>query len=614
MEDTKNMSIEELVRLPLQMFFISSNDGQFVYFYSNKTGKNEIYQFSTKEKSLRKLTNGEAPKTPRFPMKISKDDKYLFYLKDPVEGNEKYNIYSFNVETGKESQITDTPNSMDLFIDTMNNNSEIIFISDRMNSITQIFKANRDGSKVEQLTHHNNHVDMLHGDIKISHDGKFIIYTTNESSITKNGDLWKYSFDKGTSEKILSLSEGSFETVSCWAKDDNSVVIGTDKFGYQKVGILNISTNEFRWFGSKEFDEEFANFYEDNNEILVLRYDGAITKIVAYNIHTNSERELKLPSGINIPDRKILPGLRFLIKNSNSNHRLRALLYDLQSDTYEEIIRSEHGNFSENDFYKGEYIFYESEKGIKIYSLLYYPKTKENSKFPAIIVPHGGPTGQYFDTFMENAQVFCNSGYVLLFPNVRGSTGYGIEFRDACINDWGGKDLIDIEFGIKYLQNLPFVDTKRIGITGGSYGGFMTYIAMTKIPNYFKAGSAVVGISDLLLDYEETKKTFPVLAHYFEEQMGIPDNDKTRALWKDRSAVNFLEQMTGILQIIHTTNDPRCTISQAETVKNKLIKLGKKVGEDFFYEIFSNAGHGSAEISFRLEYFKKQIDFFNKFL
>ena len=121
----------------------------------------------------------------------------------------------------------------------------------------------------------------------------------------------------------------------------------------------------------------------------------------------------------------------------------------------------------------------------------------------------------------------------MVFPNVRGSTGYGVEFRDACINDWGGKDLEDIESIVNYVKGLEYVDKDRIGITGVSYGGFMTYIAMTKKPDLWKTGSAIVGVTSIKKLYEKDKETFLVLSYYIEMQMGKPDTKEVQDLWEE---------------------------------------------------------------------------------
>jgi dipeptidyl aminopeptidase/acylaminoacyl peptidase len=290
------------------------------------------------------------------------------------------------------------------------------------------------------------------------------------------------------------------------------------------------------------------------------------------------------------------------------------LLYDLVSHSYKEIIPAEFGRYASEDFHPDEYISYPSGD-VTIHAILYRPKGLEpGRKLPAIVMPHGGPTGQYFRVFMEDTQVLTDRGYILLLPNVRGSTGYSVGYRDACLNDWGGKDLDDIEAGVGYLKSLPYVDPERIGIYGGSYGGFMTYIAVTKKPSLWKSASAWMGITSLLKLYEKTKQTYPAIAFYFEEQMGKPDNPATIELWEDRSAVNFAQNLTAKLQIIHGENDPRCPIDQAEIFRDKLLDIGKKEGEDFEYVVLTDEGHGSLEANQLIRQMQYVVDFFDRTL
>src|SRR5690606_32240327 len=135
---------------------------------------------------------------------------------------------------------------------------------------------------------------------------------------------------------------------------------------------------------------------------------------------------------------------------------------------------------------------------------------------------------------------------VIIKPNIRGSTGYGVAFRDAALKDWGGGDLEDVVAAAKYLRRLPEVDPERIGVWGGSYGGYMTFMAMTKKPNEWKVGAAWVGITDLHIMYDSSMEHFK---YFLREQMGDPEAHAD--LWRDRSAINFFHQMTGKLLIVH---------------------------------------------------------------
>jgi len=110
---------------------------------------------------------------------------------------------------------------------------------------------------------------------------------------------------------------------------------------------------------------------------------------------------------------------------------------------------------------------------------------------------HGGPTAQFFQTFSIIGQILASRGFALLQPNVRGSTGYGKEFQDMNIKDWGGGDLEDVAAGAKYLKTLSYVNEKKIGVFGGSYGGFMTFLQVTKKPEVWNAACAWIGITHL---------------------------------------------------------------------------------------------------------------------
>lgn len=223
---------------------------------------------------------------------------------------------------------------------------------------------------------------------------------------------------------------------------------------------------------------------------------------------------------------------------------------------------------------------------------------------PAVVVVHGGPTGQYFRAFDPYAQFLADRGYLVLEPNPRGSTGYGVAFRDAALNDWGGVDLQDIAAGAAYLQSLPAVDAERVAVFGGSYGGFMTFLITVKRPELFKAGAAWVGISDLPRLYAGSMEHFK---YYLRQQMGDPEAHAE--LWRDRSAVNFMENLRAKLLIVHGVNDPRCPIEQARVVRERLLALGRREGEDFEYVEKGAEGHGSTDIDQKTETYRLLADF-----
>ena len=147
-----------------------------------------------------------------------------------------------------------------------------------------------------------------------------------------------------------------------------------------------------------------------------------------------------------------------------------------------------------------EKVSYESFDGETIQAYLYQPPDREpGEQFPGLLWIHGGPTAQFLDTFQPQVQYFVRQGYVVLMPNVRGSTGYGRRFEDLNNGDWGHGDLKDVVAGVDYLKMLDAVDSENFGITGTSYGGIMSMAAVAWAPpGTFKASIPCSGYGDFL--------------------------------------------------------------------------------------------------------------------
>ena len=152
------------------------------------------------------------------------------------------------------------------------------------------------------------------------------------------------------------------------------------------------------------------------------------------------------------------------------------------------------------------------------------------------------------------------------------------------------------------------MDKARIGIFGGSYGGYITFLAVTKKHELWAAACAWIGISHLKTFYEHSK---PHFKYFIRMNMGDPE--KNSELWEDRSALNFVQNVKCPILIVHGVNDPRCPVEESRQFRDKLIELGKKEGEDFEYVEFSDEGHGAyTDMSMRTRTFKLFLDFFNR--
>ncbi|MCK4878159.1 MAG: S9 family peptidase, partial [Candidatus Heimdallarchaeota archaeon] len=267
----------------------------------------------------------------------------------------------------------------------------------------------------------------------------------------------------------------------------------------------------------------------------------------------------------------------------------------------------------EEDFYDVEYIKYPTFDGLEIAATLGKPKLEPGKKYPALVDVHGGPTHQYYRNFSIFAQVFAHHGFVILQPNFRGSTGYGKEFMELNLMDWGGGDAKDMIWGKKYLESLDYVDPDRIGVFGGSYGGFSTFLQLTKYADAgWKAGSAWIGISHLKTMFDKSQ---PHFKYFLTQHMGTYEENKE--LWDDRSAMTHIEKIKVPIQIIHGVQDPRCPIEESRQFRDKLLEMDWKEGEEgdnsYEYVEFEDEGHGAfSDIAMRIRTTKLFIDFFER--
>ncbi len=218
---------------------------------------------------------------------------------------------------------------------------------------------------------------------------------------------------------------------------------------------------------------------------------------------------------------------------------------------------------------ESELIRYPTFDDKQIPAFLYQPKDlKPGERRPAIIDVHGGPMAQSLKGFGPLDQFLVNHGYVMLVPNVRGSTGYGKSYHKMDDKDWGGAPLQDVVWAKKYLATLDFVDPERIVIMGGSYGGYMTLAALTFTPEEFAAGIDIVGPSNLLTLLATVPPYWEPYKKYFYREVGDPVKDKK--FLEQRSPLNSADKIVRPLFVIQGANDPRVKQAESHRILNAI--------------------------------------------
>ena len=604
---TGNIPIEELARLPSFMAPTLSYDRKSIAFYWNKTGALELYVMGVEpDDEPRQVSNGELPRTPRGGPVWSRDGRYVFFPKDN-DGDEQNNIWRIHVETGETEQLTDNPSAQEYPM-VVSPDDKTLLVATNLVGQMNLHSLDLETREYTQLTAYDYPTGgFLAGSTVYSPDGSQIVFGTNESDDTNNYDIYIMNADGSDQRKLFSTSVGAKDGAVDWSKDGRYLAVESDHFGGSRVGVFDMTNEQIRWITPEDATIYPGKFSPDNTRLLTNINKDSMANTQVWDVESGEPVTVELPPGMSY-GANWLDNDGFFVNIMTDTTRAELRTYKIADGSSDVLLPAEYGSIDPSLFVPLEYISYQSLDGLEIHANLYRPRNIEPGvKYPALVEIHGGPTGQFFRGFNPYAQFLADAGYLVIQPNVRGSTGYGVEFRDMARMDWGGGDLDDIEAAANYLKSLPEVDAERVGVWGGSYGGYMTYMAVTKKPDIWKASVAWVGITDLKKLYESSMEHFKA---YFVQQMGSPEENE--ALWADRSAINFADQIKAHLLIIHGVNDPRCPIEQARIFRDKLVELGRKEGKDFEYVELGEEGHGSADIEQKLRGYKILLDYFKR--
>jgi dipeptidyl aminopeptidase/acylaminoacyl peptidase len=235
-------------------------------------------------------------------------------------------------------------------------------------------------------------------------------------------------------------------------------------------------------------------------------------------------------------------------------------------------------------------VSYKSSDGLLIPAYLTLPKGIPAKNLPAIIFPHGGPWGRDFWGYNGYAQFFANRGYAVLSMNFRGSTGYGKKFIDAGNKEWGRKMQDDVTWGAKYLVAEGIADPKRVGIFGGSYGGYATLAGVAFTPDVYAAAVDLFGPSNLITLMNSIPPYWEATRQMFYQRMGNPTTPEGNALLIERSPLTSAARIKTPLLIAQGANDPRVNHAESEQIVVALRDRGFPVE----YLLIPDEGHGFA--------------------
>lgn len=235
-------------------------------------------------------------------------------------------------------------------------------------------------------------------------------------------------------------------------------------------------------------------------------------------------------------------------------------------------------------------INYKSSDGLEIPAYLTLPKGLEAKNLPLIVFPHGGPWARDVWGYNSMVQFLANRGYAVLTPNFRSSTGYGKKFLNAGNNQWGEKMQDDLTWGVKYLIGEGVADPKKIGIMGGSYGGYATLAGVAFTPDIYACGVSIVGPSNLITLLNSIPPYWEAGRKIFHVRMGDPTNPEGKAQLERQSPLNSANKIKAALMVVQGANDPRVNKAESDQIVIALRDRGFPVE----YLVAPDEGHGFA--------------------
>jgi dipeptidyl aminopeptidase/acylaminoacyl peptidase len=235
-------------------------------------------------------------------------------------------------------------------------------------------------------------------------------------------------------------------------------------------------------------------------------------------------------------------------------------------------------------------IRYKSSDGLEISAYLSLPKGVSAKNLPLIVFPHGGPWARDTWGFRSQVQFLANRGYAVLQPNFRGSTGYGKKFLNAGNRQWGDLMQDDLTWGVKHLVAKGIVDPKRVGIMGGSYGGYATLAGVAFTPDLYAAGVSIVGPSNLITLLDSIPSYWESFRIIFHERMGNPNTPEGKKQLDRQSPLNSAAKIRTPLMVVQGANDPRVKKAESDQIVIALRDRGFPVE----YLCAPDEGHGFA--------------------
>lgn len=577
---TKHYTIEDFVDTVAIGGASFSPDERRILFSSNKSGVWNAYTMSADGGDWTPVTQSTTDNNNAIAW-FPADDRKL--ITRDQGGNELNHLYVIEAD-GSEKDLTPGENLKAQFAGFDHDGGAFYVTTNERNP--KFFDLYRYDAKTyarERLYENNEGYEVG----PLSRDERYL--ALGKSRTTNDNDL--YLYDRREKKLIhLSKHEGDASfAAQDFAPDGASLLyLSNDGSEFQRLRRYVIDSGTHEDVQREDWDIAFS-YYSHNGKyrVAAINDDGS-TRFEVYDAASNQRVALpKLPAGeirgVNI-GRSEQRATFFLNGDRQPND---LYIFEFGQTEPKRLTTALSPKIDPADLVDSSVVRFKSFDGLEIPNILWKPhQATAQSKAPAIVWVHGGPGGQTTRAYNPFLQYLANNGYVVLGINNRGSSGYGKTFFAADDGKHGREPLWDCVEAKKYLQSLDYVDADRIGIAGGSYGGYMTLAALAFKPDEFKVGVDIFGVSNWLRTLESIPPYWESFREALYQEIGNPQTQ--RDFLVETSPLFHADKITKPLIVLQGKNDPRVILAESD----EIVAAVKKNGVPVEYVVFDDEGHG----------------------